>query len=179
MIAVLGIADLITTIVFIEHHGAEEANPLFRHLWEMGLFAFISAKLLLIACPLMVLEWARKRRPLFTMRALRGAIAAYIMLYGIGFVRLNGPEAQAGELHVINRLAPAGEHERIALEAARIAMLHSGKRARSFPEKNLREDFRIQNEKQRRMREMRAIQKREWFMNPHSFDTVEVQKAQK
>lgn len=98
VIAALGMADLITTIIFIEHHGAEEANPLFRRLWEMGLYVFIMAKLLLLVGPLAVLEWARKRRPGFTLRALRGGIAGYLILYAAGFVRLNGPAAQANEI---------------------------------------------------------------------------------
>jgi hypothetical protein len=108
ILAAIGIADLVTTIVFIEHHGAEEANPLFRHFWNMGLPAFILAKLVLLACPLFILEWARKRSPRFTIRALRGGIAAYILMYGIGFARLNGPEAHANEVQPLNVMgAPA------------------------------------------------------------------------
>ena len=65
IIMAIGLADLITTIIFIQNHGAEEANPLFRRYWEMGLMAFILAKLALLVGPLWVLEWARKRNPAF------------------------------------------------------------------------------------------------------------------
>src|SRR6185295_10946005 len=89
VIMAIGLADLTTTILFIKHHGAEEANPLFRKYWEMGLTAFICAKIALLIGPLSVLEWARSRRPKFVSWALRGAIVAYLVMYGIGFMRLN------------------------------------------------------------------------------------------
>ncbi len=93
IIAVLGTIDLITTIVFIQHHGAEEANPIFRVFWNIGLPAFIAAKILLTGCPLLVLEWARKRNPRFVQVGMRSAIAGYLMMYGFGYVHLNGPGA--------------------------------------------------------------------------------------
>ena len=106
VIMAIGLADLITTIIFIEHHGAEEANPLFRRYWEMGLMAFILAKLALLVGPLWVLEWARKRNPAFVSWALRSAIAGYLIMYGIGFVRLNSPAAHADEVVVASAPAP-------------------------------------------------------------------------
>src|SRR5690348_8831099 len=98
VIAAIGIADLVTTIIFIKHHGAHEANPLFRHYWEMGVPAFIAAKMACLLGPLVVLEWARKRNPRFVSRALRGAIAAYLTFYGVGFAKLNSPAARADEI---------------------------------------------------------------------------------
>jgi|GEM_PF-1490209 len=93
MIAVLGTIDLITTIVFIQHHGAEEANPIFRFFWHIGIPAFVAAKILLTGCPLLVLEWARKRNPRFVQTGMRSAIAGYVAVYGFGFLHLNGPGA--------------------------------------------------------------------------------------
>lgn len=104
IIAAIGVADLVTTIIFIRHHGAQEANPVFRHYWDMGLFAFVAAKCTCLAGPLFILEWARRRRPRFVSWALRAAIMGYVGMYGIGFVRLNGPanahfeEADASEV---------------------------------------------------------------------------------
>ena len=96
IIMAIGVADLTTTILFIKNHGAEEANPLFKHYWEMGLAAFILAKMALLVGPLSVLEWARVKRPQFVNWALRGAIVAYLVMYGIGFVRLNNvPDAES------------------------------------------------------------------------------------
>ncbi len=99
VIGAIGIADLVTTVVFIQHNGAQEANPLFRHYWEMGLTAFIIAKMVCLLGPLLILEWARKSSPRFVSLALRGAIAGYVLLYGVGFVRLNaGGTAHAAEI---------------------------------------------------------------------------------
>jgi hypothetical protein len=98
IIAVIGVADLVTTIMFIRHHGAQEANPLFRHYWEMGLPAFILAKMVCLLGPLMILEWARKRNPRFVAGALRTAIAGYIGFYLVGYMQLNGPQAAAAEV---------------------------------------------------------------------------------
>lgn len=106
VIMAIGLADLITTIIFIQNHGAEEANPLFKRYWEMGLLVFILAKLALLVGPLWVLEWARKRNPSFVSWALRSGIAAYLIMYGVGFARLNSPAAHASELATINVPAP-------------------------------------------------------------------------
>jgi hypothetical protein len=99
IIATIGLADLVTTIVFIRHHGAQEANPVFRRFWEMGLIAFILAKLACLIGPLYVLEWARTRSTQFVKVASRAVILAYLVMYGIGVAHLNGPSAQANEIH--------------------------------------------------------------------------------
>ena len=91
IIMAIGVADLATTILFIQHHGAHEANPLFKRYWEMGLTVFIAAKCALLVGPLVVLEWARRRNPHFVSWALRSAIAAYVVMYGVGYMRLNQP----------------------------------------------------------------------------------------
>lgn len=91
----IGIADLISTIFFIQRHGASEANPLFRHYWQMGLPQFITAKVALMGAPLLILEWARRQKPRLVSRALRCAIAGYVLMYGIGVARLNMPTALA------------------------------------------------------------------------------------
>jgi hypothetical protein len=49
----------------------------------------VGAKIALLLGPLSVLEWARKRNPRFVSGALRGAIGAYLVMYGIGFYKLN------------------------------------------------------------------------------------------
>lgn len=98
IIATIGLADLVTTIVFIRHHGAQEANPVFRRFWEMGLIAFILAKLACLIGPIYVLEWARTRSTQFVKLASRAVIFAYLIMYGIGVAHLNGPSAQANEV---------------------------------------------------------------------------------
>ncbi len=94
----IGIADLTSTIFFIRQHGASEANPIFRHYWNMGLPPFIAAKMALMIGPLMILEWARRQKPQMVARALRCAIAGYILMYGVGVARLNTPPALASAL---------------------------------------------------------------------------------
>jgi hypothetical protein len=103
IIAAIGVADLVTTIVFIRHHGAQEANPLFRHYWEMGVWAFIVAKMVCLLGPLMVLEWARRRNPRFVAGALRTAIVGYLGFYFVGYMQLNGPKAAAAEVTLRSR----------------------------------------------------------------------------
>jgi hypothetical protein len=92
----LGIADLTTTLLWVQKHGAEEANPLFAHYLDMGSFWFSVMKIVMLAAPIFLLEWARRSRPRFTTYASRFAIAAYLVMYGVGYVRLNGLPA----LHV-------------------------------------------------------------------------------
>ena len=89
VILAIGLADLITTILFIKHHGAQEANPIFKWYWEMGIAAFVCAKMALLVGPLSILEWARHRSPKFVSMALRSAIAGYVLMYGVGYYRLN------------------------------------------------------------------------------------------
>jgi hypothetical protein len=101
IILAIGMADLATTIVFIQNHGAQEANPLFQRYWEMGLAAFVSAKIALLVGPLYVVEWARKRNPRFVSWALRGGIVAYIAMYAVGYVRLNQDPMLDRDLAVI------------------------------------------------------------------------------
>lgn len=86
---VIGLADLVSTIVFIQRHGAEEANPIFHHYWEMGIGAFVVAKLICLVGPLLVMEWARQRHPRFVAGALRVAIAGYLIMYCVGVFHLN------------------------------------------------------------------------------------------
>ena len=95
IIAAIAMADLVTTIIFIKHHGAQEANPVFSHYWNMGILPFILAKSICVIAPLFVLEWARRRNPRFVSWALRTAIVGYVGLYCMGFMKLNAEPARA------------------------------------------------------------------------------------
>lgn len=85
----IGVADLATTLVWVNIHGASEGNPVFAHYLSMGPVTFAMMKLVMLCAPLFLLEWARTHRPLFTRRAARFAIAAYLALYCVGVVKLN------------------------------------------------------------------------------------------
>jgi len=85
----IGLADLVTTVYWIKNHGADEANPLFRYYLELGLPWFAAMKIVLLVCPILMLEWAWRHRPAFTQLGARFAIVAYLIMYGIGIVRIN------------------------------------------------------------------------------------------
>lgn len=95
ILAAIGLADLVTTIIFIKDHGAQEANPLFRRYWDMGIPAFIAAKMVCLLGPLLVMEWARSHSERFVNGALRTAIAGYLLLYCVGYLHLNAPHRGA------------------------------------------------------------------------------------
>ncbi|HLK59784.1 MAG TPA: DUF5658 family protein [Chthonomonadaceae bacterium] len=92
VIAAIGLADLVTTLVWMRCYGADEANPLFAFFWQHGAWAFIAAKGFFLLGPLLVLEWARRRDPRFVLLASRVVIVAYLLLYIVGVARLNADD---------------------------------------------------------------------------------------
>lgn len=89
IIAVIGLADLATTLYWVYNHGAQEANPIFARYLAMGPFYFALTKIVMLVAPLFVLEWARRHRPAFTKFALRFAIVAYLGMYSVGVYHAN------------------------------------------------------------------------------------------
>ena len=85
----IGIADLITTLVWVHRHGAEEGNPIFRAYLAMGPVWFALAKIVMLICPIAILELANRRRPRTGRWGSRFAIAAYVAFYVVGVFRLN------------------------------------------------------------------------------------------
>ena len=87
IILAICLLDLILTGWLIDTKRATEGNPIMSYyLSNNGIGMMIAAKMVLIAMPLFVAEWARRYRPRFVHRALRIAIAIYISLYIIAFV---------------------------------------------------------------------------------------------
>lgn len=84
------ILDLVTTIYLVHKYDAIEANSVMRYYLNLGVVPFILAKMVLVAAPIAVLEWARRRRPQFVRSMLRCAIALYILMYAGGVWKLNG-----------------------------------------------------------------------------------------
>jgi hypothetical protein len=89
-LAAIGIADLVTTLLFVGLANAAEANPLMAPFLERGPITFIQAKLTLLLAPLFVIEVARKRNPTFVRNAVNAAIVMYVGLYVVGVSHVNG-----------------------------------------------------------------------------------------
>ena len=95
ILMVLGTADLVTTILWIERGMAREANPLFSYLWNQGLPAFILAKYTFLLGPILIVEWARRRHPGFALWGLRAGALAYVLVYVAGVVGMNHTQVQS------------------------------------------------------------------------------------
>ncbi|MCS6949500.1 MAG: DUF5658 family protein [Armatimonadota bacterium] len=82
LLLAIGLLDLLTTVWFIHQGIAWEANPMMGwYLQRGGLWMFCAAKVVLIVCPLAILEWARRVRPKMGLLALRIALTGYLLLY--------------------------------------------------------------------------------------------------
>jgi len=86
VILAICLLDLVFTYWLIHTKQATEGNPIMSYYLSNSMGMMIAAKMVLIAMPLFVAEWARRYRPRFVHRALRIAIAIYISLYIIAFV---------------------------------------------------------------------------------------------
>ena len=91
LLACIGCVDLITTMYLLHHGEAHEANPLMVGvLQNFGGNGLVAAKALLLGGPLAIAEYARRQKPQFVQNMLRVGIAAYVLMYLVGFIRLNG-----------------------------------------------------------------------------------------
>lgn len=91
LLAVIGLADLLSTVYWIATGHAVEANPFMgRVLRTLGPWGFSILKAVLLGGPLAIAEWARRRHPRFVRWALRAAIVLYVGAYAINWVRANG-----------------------------------------------------------------------------------------
>lgn len=85
----LCLADLISTLCVLSSGDAIEGNPIMSAFLALGVVPFIFAKAALVALPLIILEWARRRSPQFVSSMLRLTIVLYLGFYGAGVWRLN------------------------------------------------------------------------------------------
>ncbi len=89
-VALIGGADLLSTVYLVATRHAYEANPLMASvLHSFGPWGFAFAKFLALAIPLSIAEYARRYRPAFVRSALRVAIAVYVGAYALAFIRYN------------------------------------------------------------------------------------------
>lgn len=91
----LCMADLALTVWLLARGLADEANPLMQYYLGYGLSAFVGVKLLLVAAPLLIIEWGLRRRPHTVRRLARAGVCGYIGLYGLLHLGFNMPDALA------------------------------------------------------------------------------------
>lgn len=84
------LADLLSTLFWVQYRGAAEGNPLMAFYLAQGVAAFVLAKVLLCVPPLYLAEYARVRSPRFVRLSLRATFALYLLAYAGGVASLNG-----------------------------------------------------------------------------------------
>src|SRR5262245_46980572 len=89
ILAGLCLADLASTVVLVQVHGAGEANVVMGYYLQQGLPAFILAKFLLFVPSLLIAEWYRQRNPRLITHTLRLVIALYVCCYSAGVFAAN------------------------------------------------------------------------------------------
>src|SRR5260370_15655588 len=95
IVGALCAVDLLSTLVLIQHQGADEGNGLMSFYLRQGTGAFIAAKCLLFVPALLIAEWYRRRNPRLVSLALRTVIVMYVFLYAVGVLQMNRPVTTA------------------------------------------------------------------------------------
>jgi hypothetical protein len=85
----IGLVDLWFTLQLMAGRQATEGNPLMAYYLQFGVGAFVIMKLVLLLLPVFVAEWSKLYKPEFVRWMLRGAIAAYLGMYLVGFAIYN------------------------------------------------------------------------------------------
>ncbi len=106
LIILIGVVDLSTTIYLAHHYGVSEGNPIFSLYLRMGEVWFIIAKMTMVLGPVFLLEWARRRNPVFVAWASRVAICGYLALYVLGVSHFNHPVKKATQGHISSSFDP-------------------------------------------------------------------------
>ncbi|MCC6730653.1 MAG: hypothetical protein IT208_15075 [Chthonomonadales bacterium] len=94
LLVLIGGADLVSTLWLVRAGQAVEANPLMGYFLDRGVLPFVAAKMVLLACPLAVLEVARRRRPRFVTSMLRLGIVLYVGFYSAVVWHTNAPRGE-------------------------------------------------------------------------------------
>lgn len=90
LLALVCLADLVSTVVLLQMGYAVEGNPLMDYfLRQYGMAAFCAAKLLFVIPPLAFAEWYRRRNDRLVRSTLRGVTMAYITIYVVWVVVAN------------------------------------------------------------------------------------------
>jgi len=91
VLALICFADLISTVILIENHGAVEANPMMAFYLQWGIVPFCIAKLFFVIPPIALAEWYRKYNDRLMRATLRWVSVAYIAIYVVATLQNNSP----------------------------------------------------------------------------------------
>lgn len=76
----IALFDLVTTVILLGR-GMGEGNPLFAWLLGFGIWPFVLGKVVFLAGPILILEYARTKNPELAEIGTWVAFLAYLMLY--------------------------------------------------------------------------------------------------
>jgi hypothetical protein len=82
VLAAVAMLDLVTTLLFLKL-GFREGNPLFAWLFQLGVGAFISGKVVLLAIPIMLLQYARQFNAKSAEQGTWLAVVFYCAFYAL------------------------------------------------------------------------------------------------
>lgn len=86
----IGLADLASTLIWLQTGRATEFNPIMAAALEFGTLYFIAVKLSTLAAYVCVIEWYRRhRRPRFAVTVSNITLGAYACIYCVSFVCVN------------------------------------------------------------------------------------------
>ncbi len=89
LLAAIGLADLISTIVLLQLGLAEEANPLMRALLPFGWPVFVTVKCATLVAYFYTITWYRQRHPRKASFIENAALASYLFVYITLFTTIN------------------------------------------------------------------------------------------
>lgn len=87
LLVAIGTFDLVTTLMWM-NSGFMEGNPIFAAIAAHGSIFFALCKLVFLFGPVLILEFARNRKPMLADCATWFAICAYLGLYGGHLIQL-------------------------------------------------------------------------------------------
>lgn len=81
VLVTIAMFDLVTTLMWL-NAGHGEGNPFFAWLASHGSLPFVAGKLAFLAPPILLIEWARVRRPMTAELGTWAAAALYGTMWG-------------------------------------------------------------------------------------------------
>lgn len=86
---VIGLLDLLTTVVWLRGGHVVEANPIMAAVLRAGVPLFVFVKLGTLTCYVAVIEWYRQRNPKLARAIGNITVFAYVLIYSTSFCYIN------------------------------------------------------------------------------------------